>query len=63
MATPACPMSPFQTDLSSAGFITIWAQGYTNQSQLYKLIKTFFFFFTKEAEISNIDFKSNNYLV
>ncbi|XP_026945108.1 protein regulator of cytokinesis 1 isoform X1 [Sagmatias obliquidens] len=31
MATPACPMSLFQTDLSSAGFIPIWAQGYTNQ--------------------------------
>ncbi|OBS60721.1 hypothetical protein A6R68_08187, partial [Neotoma lepida] len=31
MATPACPMSPFQTDLSSAGFIPIWAQYYTNQ--------------------------------
>lgn len=61
MATPACPMSPFQTDLSSAGFITIWAQGYTKQSQLYKLIKTFFFFLTKE--IPHIDFRNINYLV
>ncbi|KAM7048592.1 protein regulator of cytokinesis 1 isoform 9-T9 [Molossus nigricans] len=31
MATPACHMSLFQTNLSSAGFIPIWAQSYTNQ--------------------------------
>ena len=54
-------MSLFQNDLSSAVFITIWAQEYINQIQLYKLIKTFFF--TKEAEIPNIDLKNINSLV